>query len=61
MLFTNFLASPWRWVVLALAILLAIAFGSQSLDYASTWPPRGRRAGRVVARCRAGPRRPRHR
>ena len=37
MLFANLLASPWRWVLLGLAILLAIGFGSQGLDYASTW------------------------
>ena len=37
MLFTNLLASRWRWVLLGLAILLAIAFSSQGLDYASTW------------------------
>ena len=49
MLFASFLASPWRWVVLALAILLAIAFGSQSLDHASTWWAR-RGAARTVAR-----------
>jgi hypothetical protein len=47
MLFTNLLASPWRWVLLALAILLAIAFGSQGLDYASTWLAR-RRAAKAV-------------
>jgi hypothetical protein len=47
MLFTSLLASPWRWVLLALAILLAIAFGSSGLDYASTWLAR-RRAAQVV-------------
>jgi hypothetical protein len=47
MLFTNLLASPWRWVLLGLAILLAIAFGSQGLDYASTWLAR-RRAAKAV-------------
>jgi hypothetical protein len=47
MLFTNLIASRWRWVLLALAILLAIAFGSQGLDYASTWWAR-RQAAKVV-------------
>jgi hypothetical protein len=47
MLFTNLLASPWRWLLLGLAILLAIAFGSQGLDYASMWWAR-RQATKVV-------------
>jgi hypothetical protein len=48
MLFTNLLASPWRWVLVgAAAILLAIAFGSSGLDYASTWWAR-RQAAQVV-------------
>jgi hypothetical protein len=37
MLFTTLLASPWRWVLLGLAIILVIAFGSSGLDYASSW------------------------
>jgi hypothetical protein len=36
-LFTSFLSSPWRWVVFAGAILLAIAFGAQGVNYASSW------------------------
>jgi hypothetical protein len=47
MLFTNLLASRWRWVLLGLTILLVIAFGSQGLDYASTWLAR-RRAAKAV-------------
>jgi hypothetical protein len=47
MLFTNLLTSPWRWVLLGVAILLAIAFGSSGLDYASTWWAR-RQAAQVV-------------
>ncbi|MDO7888246.1 hypothetical protein [Hymenobacter cheonanensis] len=35
--FTTFLTSPWRWVLLGLAIVLAIAFGASGLNYASSW------------------------
>jgi hypothetical protein len=47
MLFASFLTTKWRWVAGAAAILLAIAFGSQGLDYASTWLAR-RRAAKAV-------------
>jgi hypothetical protein len=46
-LFTTLLVSPWRWVLASAAILLAIAFGSSCLDYASTWWAR-RQAAKMV-------------
>jgi hypothetical protein len=47
MLFTSLLTSPWRWVLAGAAIILAIAFSAQVLDYASSWLAH-RRAAKVV-------------
>lgn len=49
MLFTKLLTGPRRWLLLGLAIILAIAFGSQGLDYASTWWARRGAAKQVHA------------
>ena len=37
MLFASFLASKWRWLLLALAIIFAVLLLTQAGDYASTW------------------------
>jgi hypothetical protein len=47
MLFASFLASKWRWVASAAAIILAVLLITQGLDYASTWLAR-RRTAQVV-------------
>lgn len=49
MLFTEFLASKWRWLAYCLAILLAVLVLTQAQQYASTWWARRKVAQQVEA------------
>jgi hypothetical protein len=52
MLFASFLASKWRWLAFAAAVIFAVLLITQGLDYASTWWAR-RQAAKVVQAAEA--------
>jgi len=52
-LLTAFLASKWRWVAFALAIIFAVLLLTQASDYASTWWAHRRLAKATKATVRA--------